>query len=403
MRHRHPVDLGQNVVGEPGGEVHGQDPAQRIQPGNRLRLGLEGRAQRRLGQQLRPDQPAHRRLIDPGERADIGAEPILGDVGEEGAGAQRLRQSRRARPGAPERAREPPPQPTRQQPAHPVLQEVVAGPPIAREVLVAAIAREHHRHLPARRLADQPGGRGGAVGERAVMVPGDPRQECRQVDPGHRLMQPDLRQARGDRAGVGPLVQPTGLDADHHGIDRAIADRAHRPDHRGGIEPAGQEGAERDLAHQMTLDRRAERPPQPLRIGRHRAGRELQLVMPGDAQPARLPAGAMAGWQTEDAPVDRGGCERIAQGRIVGEAIRRERRPFGQGRQDRLDLGAEQQGIPGVGIEQRLDAERVAGQMQRPLAPVIKRKGEHAAQAGQHRLQAPGQVAMQDDLAVAAA
>ena len=52
--------------------------------------------------------------------------------------------------------------------------------------------------------------------------------------------------------------------------------------------------------------------------------------------------------------------------------------------QQRLHLRGHAQGVAVVGVVQRLDAEGVARQQHRALAPVPEREGEHAAQLVQH-------------------
>ena len=71
------------------------------------------------------------------------------------------------------------------------------------------------------------------------------------------------------------------------------------------------------------------------------------------------------------------------------------------GADDRLDLRAEQQGVVGLAVVERLDAERIAGEMEQPVPAVVESEGEHAAQPLQHAHQPVGEIAVENDLAIA--
>ena len=66
---------------------------------------------------------------------------------------------------------------------------------------------------------------------------------------------------------------------------------------------------------------------------------------------------------------------------------------------ERLDAGGETERLAVVGVIERLDAERVAGQEQRALGVVPDREGEHAAQPASHR-RAFAVIELKDDFGV---
>ena len=63
------------------------------------------------------------------------------------------------------------------------------------------------------------------------------------------------------------------------------------------------------------------------------------------------------------------------------------RRPAGM-RAQRLELGAEQEQIAEFGPVERFDAEPIAHQRERALAPIPQRYGEHSDHPAQRRLDA---------------
>jgi len=135
--------------------------------------------------------------------------------------------------------------------------------------------------------------------------------------------------------------------------------------------------------------------------GFRRRRAEVERVPAADGEASVSPARAAAGFERADAlerRARRAGCperEHLVQaGGIEGA---------GQlpAREQRLHLGAEVKVAGPLSIIQRQNAEPVAGEQQRSVAPVIDDEGELAVQPVEHRV-APLGVGVQQNLGVAA-
>ena len=128
---------------------------------------------------------------------------------------------------------------------------------IAREQLVAALADQHDLHVLARQPREEKGGHERRIGERLVeracQGPHAVEEEGRRD--GERAVAGAER--AGGQSGVLELVEAGDVEADGEGRELVDVGPGERGD-RGRIEAAGEEHAERDVAHERDLDRARE-------------------------------------------------------------------------------------------------------------------------------------------------
>ena len=160
--------------------------------------------------------------------------------------AEHARRPVRLRVDAAEQAEHGAPQSQRQRPAKPLLHHVQPVATVAAEALVAAVAGQRHRHVPARELADPVGRQRRTVGVRLVVEAGQrvDQVEVVALDPIDEVPRPV---ALGDLLRVPGLVERRVGERDRARVDRLRRQAGHRRHDRARVDAAGQEGAERHL------------------------------------------------------------------------------------------------------------------------------------------------------------
>ncbi len=223
-------------------------------------MAENGSKRRRRSEEILAEEPLLQVRRDQPAVEVVGAGGLHRQVAEQPAQPQRPGEPGRARPAPAEGREETLAQRRRDEGAEPLLHQVHAVLlAVAGEQLVAAVAREGDRHPPAGLARHVPGGHGRGVGERLVEVPGDPRQHVREVGPHLHL---HVVGAEGPRHGRGVLAL-VGLavgEAHRVGAHGTRAGLAHQRDDRPGVDPAGEEGAQRDVALQAVAHGGGEEP-----------------------------------------------------------------------------------------------------------------------------------------------
>ena len=255
-------------------------------------------------------------------------------------------------------------------------QPVIAAGHQARQVLAVAAeqlvgahpGQDHLDPALARRLAHQHGVDRRRVADRLVEDVHHARQQVHDVRGDLDLVQVDA-EPLGDLARVDRVVRhrlellvlrPEG---DRVRVDRAgVLVGEDRDD--AGVEAAGQEARHRDIGHQVRPDRFLDHGPQVrggLACGRR--GSVLNPpVLPDLGLGARADPRPGAGRELVHA-LDRAallGDPVIEHGR--DQRTRLDPQLGAERRQDRLELGGEHDAVAALGVEERLDAKRVAGQ-----------------------------------------
>ena len=299
--------------------------------------------------------------------------------------------------------RESPPAPVERQHVHEAMAKDRFVPPVSGEQLIAAVAREGHRDLPAREFGDQVRGNQRGVRERFVERGQKPLDGVDSRELLHLLvvLGPVLL---GDEPRVSPLVERGLREADRIGLGRAARDPRDRRDDRARIHASAQEGT--DVALQMASDRVLDRAAQA--VGES-AGARLLVDVRSDVPVPRVAHGAVglghekvAREELADPPEDR---ERIGDVRIGEKRVQRDgidltgRLRIGE---DRLQLRSEQERpIAERRIVERLDADPVPRQDEPPAGGIEERDREHPSQLLDEAL-APLLVEMDDHFGVRA-
>ncbi len=317
---------------------------------------------------------------------EVGIHRGTGQRLEGGLGAEHPRRPIGLRIHAAEQAEGGPPHGNGQGPAQALFHRVQAVAPVAGEALVAAVARQRDRHVPAGELADAVGRQRGAVRIGLVVSLGEnvdqieivalhpvdevPRVVARRHLPGERRLV-ESRIAERDRA----RVHGFGAHARHHRDDGAR------------IHAAGEKRAERHLGDHAQPDRL----PQAIDQLRLRLALGDRIVE-GEAHIpvlARLGDGLAAPdrervrrRQLGGARIDGARLRNVAEREILFDRKRIELAPEARMGQQRLELGAEdEQPVGQQRVMKRLHAEPVAREEQRLPVAVPQREGEHAAEA----------------------
>ena len=236
--------------------------------------------------------------------------------------------------------------------------------------------------MPARLAGDEPERDRGGVGERIVEVPDDPRQflgellrrdrDCVSVGAhGLRVAQGFLDLAEARLEADGERLEPRAV-AGGQGADR------------GRVDAAGEQRAQRRVAVEMgghgLLQRRADASL----AAAARAGVRRE-AWPPEADVLRIGAGAhdqrVPRLERPDPGTDRLGRRDVAEREIAAQGLGVE---VLAGRGQRLALRREAQLLAQARVEERLDAEAVAGQQQRARAAVPGGEGEHPPQPREH-------------------
>ena len=280
---------------------------------------------------------------------------------------------------------------------------------VAAEQLVGAHARQQHLYpgLPGG-SADEVGVDGGRVADRLVQRMHHAREQVGHVGGDLDLVQPDAVPS-GQLAGVGQVVRHClqapvlGPERDRVAVDVAVV-AGGQDGEQAGVQPAGQEGGDGHVGHQMRGDRVLEharaapprRPSAPDGAASSARGSKNRSSRRRPSGPTSKPA---AGWELVDALVDAVvlGDPVVHQRGHDGGVV--DRRPSPEQGSQPLQLRGEGDAAVPRRPEQRLDAELVAGEGERALALVEQREREHAAQAAQAR-RAPPAPRLQQHLGV---
>ena len=170
------------------------------------------------------------------------------------------------------------------------------------------------------------------------------------------------------------------------------------------VDAARQQHADRHIADHPPPDRVLEQALDLLDVGLQAAVRlfvDRAVPVLALAHAARVDGEHVPGTQPLDA-----GHERVRLGNRERREVVRQRGgiepPLDEARRQQcLDLGAEDEPAARARVDERLDAEAVAREEQAPLGAVPDRQGPHAVES-LHDVLAPGRVAAQHDLRVAA-
>src|SRR5439155_475781 len=114
------------------------------------------------------------------------------------------------------------------------------------------------------------------------------REEGRSIRPYDQLVVLGAEAGR-DLARQIDLAVARLLEADREGADRLDPELVHERDDRAGVEPAGEEDAERHVAHQVALDRRTDRVSE-LLLPLRRASQSARANMPSSRPTASTPS-----------------------------------------------------------------------------------------------------------------
>ena len=187
-------------------------------------------------------------------------------------------------------------------------------PAVAAEGLVAGVARQRDRHVPAGHLAQVAGRHRRRVGERLAVMAHDAGQQPDHVRLDHQLVVVGPV-ALGDEARVGQLVvgpPPVG-EADREGLHPRAARPRHARDDDRRIDAARQKRAEGDVRHEADPHRLLDRRAHPLgcfALGQTaEGGREAGAVIAAhDRPPAAPDLERVSGGQLLEPLVDRVGA-----------------------------------------------------------------------------------------------
>jgi hypothetical protein len=200
---------------------------------------------------------------------------------------------------------------------------------------------------------------------------------------------------------VGPEVGVAAREVDRVAVQRSVVVPSGERGEGAGVQPAGDEHTQRHVGDELVAHDVVQQSPD----GSCRRGqvvlvrRALQRPVPAVVQPVAVDAHRPARHDLPEAQVHRVAGASGADDEHVGEAVRVDLRGEPRVRQHRLGLGAEQQAVGQLRVEQRLHAQVVAGQQQRLLPVVPHGEGEHALQVLDDPF-TPLQVAAQQHLRV---
>src|SRR5574337_798337 len=212
-------------------------------------------------------------------------------------------------------------------------------------------------------------------------------------------------------AGVARLIVTRLRKADRVGVDRAAALRLHQGSNRRRIDPAGEKGAQRHVGRHVAADGVAQQ-------GCEAAdGLRLADVEPvGSGRSSELPCipvgmdvwyvtigqhEEVAGRQFEDAAIDTVWPRYVAVANEGSKTVLIDLGRPASMRAQRLELRAEHEQVAKSGPVERLDADSIARQCQRPSCAIPYGKSEHAVQPPERGFDAPLCARLGKDLAVA--
>ena len=262
-RHRRPVDLGQDVVGQVGGHVelhhalHVREIATGRGEGIEKRRGRDGTRHGFLREAPARDQLAVQvvgacRFQVVGEAPHALAVRLLALRRRAERFHHRVEKRRRQGPHGPgaemAQGQGQPPEPLEQ--PRPLRVAVVA-----REQLVPPVARKRDRHVPAGELRHQVRGDLRTVGEGLVVDGGEARDHVEQLALAHVELGMFGAEMRGHGLGVLGLVVTCLVKADREGQGRAVREVLHQRDHGRGIDAARQERAQGHVRHELAAYR----------------------------------------------------------------------------------------------------------------------------------------------------
>ncbi len=254
---------------------------------------------------------------------------------------------------------------------------------VAGQQLVAAVAGQHHRHVPARRVRQQVGGHHRIVGERLVEVREQLPEGLGEAQPRAQFAMTRAAQF-GHRERPGPLVQ-TAIHAEGEGVDRLgpVLGGVDRDGRR--IETARQEHAERHVGHELRAHGLLEVQAQArdgLGFGHRPVDLQVGLPVRPDRETGVVVPQQVARRQLAHALPD--GQRRRHVHRVEIESQRQpvDAEPLAQQRRDSLQLRGQDQGVAILVVDQRLLPQAVARRQQRAAALVADDEGEHADQMG---------------------
>ena len=415
--HRGPIHLDQDVVGKIRQRVDRHQPLLefgRVRPARRFgqhggRFGRPAHHGRRIraGRALaeaklfrRPAVQQQRQFARPRFRPEPAAAPPRPaqqagrrpersgrEDGRGGAGAEPAQRRRRVQRRTPD-------------PGRPRIMQIAA------EQLVTAVPGEGDGHVPARQRRHQEGRNLRGIGEGLVEQDGQARDDVQPVPRRHVQLGVLGSQMAGHRPGVLRLVVTGLLEPDREGPHRAVRLRLHQRDDGRRVDPAGQEGAERDVRGHLPADRLDQQAAQGVRRLFGRAFERLRAPRRDDVpqRPVRLRFRQFAG----ALPRPAGGDPDVrARGQFSYPLVNRPGRrdvevPEQQGqraavdvsgergmRGERLQLGPEQEHAVLPAVVEGLFAHPVAGQRERPVPAVPEREREHAGGRPQRFFQPP--------------
>jgi hypothetical protein len=210
-----------------------------------------------------------------------------------------------------------------------------------------------------------------------------------------RLVDEDLVMVGAEVPGDGPcvtelVVARVPARRRRVGAHRNVGELGHQRDVRRGVQSSRQEDPEGDVGHHAPADRLPQTDPH---LGDHLGLAHLGDLVADGWRGHRVPPRAaldlplrrhrqqLSGAELRDAGEHRARRRREAEGQVIGERLLVELPGRSGVLEDRLDLGAEEHAVWQDAVVQRLDAEPVADEQQRPPARVPDREGEHPLEA----------------------
>ena len=204
------------------------------------------------------------------------------------------------------------------------------------------------------------------------------------------------------------------MKADGKGLHRSRALRLHQRHNRGRIDPARQKSAERYVGNHPQLDGIAQQRLESIR-GFVRVGRGIVAPLPGNGNAAQVPEALrrrrrtvpqgqdVTGGKFLGFAIDRARLSDIGMAQVTGDGIRIDRRFPMWSRTKGLQLRGEENTLRRCRVVERLDAEAIARQGQRPRLAVPQREGKHADRAFDRGFDAPKRAGFQQHLGIGVA
>ncbi len=282
--------------------------------------------------------------------------------------------------------------------------EPIAVAVVAAEEFIAAIAGEDHGDMLAGEFGNGPGGDGGTIAEGFAVVVDEVGQFVPEIvadvidDEGKAAFV-------GDGFGVLKFVVFRFIEGDAEALNGAFKDAAHFEGDKGRVDAAAEKDAEGDIGDEVGFDGVVEGGAEfffPFFLGFVAVGGDFPLPIAGGFGDVaiKIEGDEMSGWELAHVGVDgfRRGDVLEAEEEIDGAEVNGDRCA---GSANGGEFGGEGELLRGGLVEERFDAERIAGEESFARAEVNDAECEHAAETADAII-APLFKGMDDHFGVAA-